>query len=124
MHSNQTHVNEIKKTGGSFVANGGWVERKFHGRPRTRLFTFLSVGWMMVSAPAVFIVFRDLGRWNEPPTLAGKLEAVAFEQWVGLFLILLHLLFVTLAIHFHFTEDPREEVFPEDDPDHGRHKLY
>ena len=117
-------MNGIKQKDDGFVANGGWVARKFFGRPRTRLFTFLSVGWTIVSAPAVFIVFRDAGRWIEPTTLSGKLSAVTFEQWVGIFLILLHLVFVMLAIRFSLTEQPREEVFSEDHPDRDPHNLY
>jgi hypothetical protein len=113
-------MNEMKKVGDRFVANGGWVARKFCGRPRTRLFTFLSVFWIVVSSPALFIVLRDSARWTEPPTLSGKLSAVAFEQWVGIALVLLHLVFVALAVHFHLTEQPREEVFLEDNPDRDR----
>ncbi len=117
-------MNEIKRAGDRFTSNGGWVMRKFYGRPRTRLFTFLSVFWIVVSAPALFIVFRDSTRWTESPTLSGKLGAIAFEQWIGIVLILLHLAFVTLAGCFHLTEQPHEEVFLEDDPDRGPHKLY
>src|SRR5690349_3425239 len=117
-------MNEINKESGRFVADGGWVARRFWGRPRTRLFTFLSAGWIMVSAPALFIVLRDSGRWTEPLTLVGKLGAIAFEQWVGIALILLHLVFVFLAIRFHFTEERRAEIFQEDNPDKDPHKLY
>ena len=78
----------------------------------------------MVSAPALFIVLRDSERWTEPPTLSGKLGAIAFEQWIGFFLIVLHLLFATLAVRFHFTEIRREEVFLEDNPNPDPHKLY
>ena len=105
------------------VANGGWVMRRFYGRPRTRLFTFLSVGWIVVSAPALFIVFRDSARWIKPPTLSEKLSGIAFEQWVGIALILLHLVFVALAVRFHFTEERREEVFLEGNPDTDPHNL-
>jgi hypothetical protein len=117
-------MNEIKKSGDSSAANGGWVKRKFYGRPRTRLFTLLSLFWIAVSAPAVFIAFSDTRRWVQATSLSEKLRAVAFEQWIGLLLIVLHLLFVTLAIRFHFTEEPREEVFLEGNPDRDPHKLY
>ncbi|MBI3852205.1 MAG: hypothetical protein HY298_18265 [Verrucomicrobia bacterium] len=117
-------MSETKKVGDRFVANGGWVKRKFYGRPRTRLFTFLSVGWIVVSAPALFIVFRDSSRWIDPPTLSGKLGGIAFEQWVGIALILVHVVFVALAVRFHLTEQPHEEVFLEDNPDTDSHKLY
>jgi hypothetical protein len=104
--------------------NGGWVMRKFYGRPRTRLFTFLSVFWIAVSAPAIFIVLRDSERWTQPPTLSGKLSAIAFEQGIGIALVLLHLVFVALAVCFHLTEQPCEEVYLEDNPDRDPHKLY
>lgn len=97
------------------------MKRNFYGRTRTRLFTLLSLFWIVVSAPAVFIVFSNTRRWNQATSLSEKLRAVAFEQWIGLFLILLHLLFVTLAIRFHFTEEPCEEVFLEDNPDRDPH---
>lgn len=117
-------MNEIKKTDGRYVANGGWVMRKFYGRPRTRLFTFLSVFWIMVSGPAIFIVFRHSDRWTTPSTLSEKLNAIAFEQWVGIGLIAVHFVFAVLAIRFNLTEQPREEVFLEDNPDTDPHKLY
>ena len=118
------NMKQSKLTDDRFVANGGWVMRKLSGRPRLRLFTFLSVGWTVVSAPALFIVFRDSERWTEPPTLSGKLSAIAFEQWVGSTLFLLHLVFVTLAVRFHLTEQPREEVFLETNPVRDPHNLY
>jgi hypothetical protein len=117
-------MNEIKQSGDGFVADGGWVKRKFYGRPRTRLFTLLSLFWIAVSVPAGFIVFSHTECWVRATSISEKLRAVAFEQWIGLFLIVLHLLFVTLAIRFHFTEEPREEVFLEDNPDQDPHKLY
>ncbi len=117
-------MNEIKKSGDNFVANGGWVKRRFYGRPRTRLFTLLSLLWIPVSGPAAFIVFSHTERWAHAASLSGKLRAIAFEQWIGLFLILLHLVFVILAVRFRFTEVPCEEVFLEDNPDRDPQNLH
>jgi len=84
----------------------------------------LSLFWIAVSAPAVFIVFFQSDRWVRATSISERLRGVTFEQWIGLFLILLHLLFVTLAVRFHFTEKPREEVFLEDNPDREPDRLY
>ena len=114
----------FKPTSGESQASGGVVKRQLLGRPRTRLFTLLSLLWIVVSLPALFIVFAGIGRWNQATSWPEKLRSVAFEQWIGLFLILLHLVFVTLATHFHFREAPREEVFLDDNPDHDPQNLY
>lgn len=69
--------------------------------------------WLFPSAGALWILARN-PPWSGATGWRDTLAAVAVEQWMALGLLLLHGVFVGLAIRFHFREEPKE-LPPEED---------
>jgi len=93
------------------VENGGWVSRRTVGRPRARLFGFLSILWLGVSLCASF------------PFWKGWPESFGYVEWVCGALLVAHAVLVTLAIRFLLTEQPRAFVEQHHSPRSNTREL-
>ena len=82
-------------------------------KSRTILYTVLSILWLFPSAGALWILARN-PPWSGALGWREILAAVALEQWIALGLLLLHGIFVGLALRFHLREEPKE-LPPEED---------
>jgi len=110
--------------GGHIVKGGGRVEGEtHHGRPKLRLFAIASVIWVFPSFGAIWIVGPDVTHWFRAESFLEGLQAIAFEQWIALFILLAHPVFACLAWHYYRTEPLKEEKGWEPDSDDGLHKL-
>ena len=94
------------------VHGGGWFTRQTIGRPKARLFTFLSIIWLCVSIPA------SMPFWLGLP---GPFFAV---HWLCTLLLLPHPVFVVLAIIFSLSERPRTITEAVPNPDRDIRNLY
>ena len=90
----------MNPAGEKLVSNLPEAEEKRHGPARTRLFTMLSFLWIFPSLGALVIIGLDFFRWFDSPTILEGLGRIRFEQWIALGLLVLHALFVGLAIRF------------------------
>jgi hypothetical protein len=95
------------------VHGGGWVKCQFVGRPKTRLFVFLSLIWLGVSICASAPFWLD--SW--PPSFSGV-------EWLCLLLMLPEPVFIVLAIVFALTEQPKSITEHIPNPDYDIRKLY
>ncbi len=94
------------------VERGGWVTRQTVGRPRARLFGFLSVIWLCVSICASFPF------WDGWPHSFGYLE------WLCSALLVPQPVIIVLAVVFLLTEPPRTITEQHSNPDYDIRKLY
>ena len=90
--------------GEKLVSNDPGTEEKRPGQARTLLFTVLAFLWIFPSLGALPIVGLDFFRWFDSPTILEGLGRIRFEQWIALGLLVLHALFVVLAIRFRRSE--------------------
>jgi len=97
----------------NIVHGGGWVRRQSVGRPKTRLFAFLSLVWLGVCVCASAPFWLD----NWPPTFSDG-------EWLCLLLMLPEPVFIVLTIVFALTEQPRNITEHIPNPDHDIRKLY
>ena len=104
-------------TNEGIVEGGGWGDATQRYQPRARLFTMLAVLWVFPSAGAGVIIGGDFIRWFQSPTVLAGVQAVAFEQWIALGLLMLHVLFVALAIWFHRREPIKEVIVRVQNPE-------
>ena len=74
---------------------------------RAILFTVLSILWVGPTGGAVWIIASNAA-WSRASSVREGVLAVAVEQWIALGLLLLHILFIVLALRFHRTEEPKE----------------
>ena len=74
------------------------AEEKRPGQARALLFRMLAFLWIFPSLGALVIIRGDFLRWFNSPTLLEGLGRIRFEQWIALGLLVLHALFVVLAI--------------------------
>jgi hypothetical protein len=103
------------------VAGGGLVERKCPPyQPKALLFKVLSFLWVIPSLTSLFILGSS---WPRANSAVEFLAAVKVEQWVAAGLLLVHPVFVFLALRFRRTERFKETVL-EPDPDHDANNLY
>jgi hypothetical protein len=108
----------------NIVHGGGWVEGERRlGRPKARYCTLVSLLWVFPSAGASFILTSGFRNWSQAESLGERLEAVAFEQWIALVILLAHLVFIGLACFYWRTEPLREEAGWEPNPDQDLRKL-
>lgn len=92
------------------IHDGGWRAVTMRGRRRARFFGFMSVVWLLVSAPVL------LFGWQ------GGMEVVGGWSWLVLGLACLHPVWLGLAIWYGLTERPRtytENMIEEDEIDQG-----
>ena len=87
------------KSQSDIVEGGGWITRQTLGRPRARLFGFLSIIWLCVSICASL-------------------------PWLCSVLLVPQPVFVVLAVVFLRTEQPRTITEEHPNPDHDMRKLY
>jgi hypothetical protein len=80
----------------------------FAPTPRSLTFRYLAILWCLPSFGAVWLLWAQWGRVAAQPTFLGKLSAFSLEQWVSLVLLLLHMTFVGLAVHFQRKEKATE----------------
>lgn len=100
------------KSHSHIVAGGGWVTRQSMGRPRARLFGFLSVLWLGVSICASFPF------WDGWPHAFSELE------WVCGALLIPQPVFIALTLLFLLTEKRRPITEQPPNPDYDIRKLY
>jgi hypothetical protein len=100
------------KSSTQIIAGGGWMTRQMVGKPRARFFGFLSVIWLAVTIGASFPF------WDGWPDSFGSGERLCSV------LLVLHLVFIVLALVFLLTERPRR--FAEHLPNSPRdlRKMY
>jgi len=104
------------------IANDCWVEVTQRYRPKTNLFTVLTVLWLFPTTGAVVIVALNAPRWFGSESLAEAFRAIGFEQWIALGLIAAHPVFAWLAWRYRRIEPFREQVvsMPNPEIDSGR----
>ena len=103
----------LRMKSSDIVAGGGWVRRQSVGKPKTRLFTFISVVWLGVSLCASIPFWLDT--W--PPSFSGL-------EWLCLLLMAPQVVFIALATAFALTENPRSITEHIPNPDYDLRKLY
>ena len=110
MHRDRTMVgiqalmHPVNPAGEKLVINDPGTEEKRPGQARTLLFTMLAFFWIFPSLGALVIIGGDFLRWFDSPTILEGLGRIRFEQWIALGLLVLHALFVVLAIRFRRNE--------------------
>lgn len=93
------------------IANRGWIKRRGVIRPKTRLFTVLSLIWCAVSVtPARLLILHQVA----------SISDIGFVCWT---LILPHPVFILLALFFRLTERETivEQMIP--DPNYDLHRM-
>ena len=102
-----------RQAGGASPAS----EPKRRHQPKAALFRMLSMLWFFPSTGAVLILAMTGARWRQADgAWFAPLNAVSFEQWIALVVLLAHPLFAWLAWRLRRTE-PWKEIKPEPDPD-------
>ncbi len=71
---------------------------------RKLLFRVLSLLWLFPTAGAVWIWATESRGFRASPSLVGTLAAVTLEEWIGLVLVLLHVVFIGLAFRYRKME--------------------
>jgi hypothetical protein len=94
------------------VYRGGWIVRQIVGRPKARLFGFLSIIWLLVSVAASFGL-----RAQWPPSFSGLNLLCAV-------LLAFQLVFIVLAVVFWLVEQPRTIIEQHPNPDYDPRNLY
>lgn len=94
------------------VEGGGWITRQTIGRPKARLFGFLSAVWFGVALSASFPF------WDGWPESFGPLE------WLCGALLLPQPVFIALTLVFLATEPPRPILEQHRNPDYDIRNLY
>ena len=85
-----------------------------HYQPRALLFRTLAWLWIFPTVGALVILLRGFQQWPQVHGLRAALEALTFEQWCAIAVLLVHVAFVILAARLRKTEPFRE--VPPDDP--------
>jgi hypothetical protein len=88
----------VNPPGEKLVADPREAEEKRPGQGRALLFRMLAFLWIFPSLGALVIIGGDFLRWFDSPTFREGLGRIRFEQWIALGLLVLHALFVALAI--------------------------
>jgi hypothetical protein len=112
--------------GQPIVANGGWKEGQPRmGRPKATLFLTLTLLWVFPSFGAFWLVVFHDAAWRRADGLLATLGMIRFEQWIGLAILLAHVMFGSLAWHYR-RHEPLQEIVTGDEPnpDDEPKKLY
>ena len=103
------------------IAGGAESGPARRSQPRALFFSVLALLWAFPSVGALCILIPGLWNWGQAPGWRAVLRDVAFEHWIALGVLLLHPVFVLLAMRFRKTEQPREiELDGPALPDLGR----
>jgi hypothetical protein len=97
----------MEPPGEKLVRDLSEAEEKRPGQARALLFRMLAFLWIFPSLGALVIIGGDFLRWFNSPTFLEGLGRIRFEQWIALGLLVLHALFIGLAIRFRRSEAPR-----------------
>ncbi|MBA4150731.1 MAG: hypothetical protein H0X66_21670 [Verrucomicrobia bacterium] len=103
------------------VAQPGWIEEKRCYQRKALLYKTLATLWVVPSLTSLFVIAYQF------PQATGVLETlklVRLEQWLSLFVLLLHPIFLYLAVRHRRTEIPTEHVVLVPDPTYDPKKLY
>ena len=95
----------------TIVAGGGWHDRQVMTRPKACFFTFLSGAWLPIAAVGAWLLCAG------PSSSPGWHSA----YW---FAVLPEPLFISLAVLFWSTEQPRLTREKQPNPDFDLRKLY
>ena len=88
------------------------------GRPKATLFLMLTVLWIFPSFGAAWMIGSDARRWFDAASFLAALGVIRLEQWIGLALLLGHVVFGWLAWHYRRNE-PLLEIVADDESDSG-----
>ena len=88
----------MEPPGEKLVRDLSEAEEKRPGQARALLFRMLAFLWIFPSLGALVIIGGDFLRWFDSPKFLEGLGRIRFEQWIALGLLVLHALFVVLAI--------------------------
>ncbi len=72
-------------------------EEKFK-TPKFILFFVLSILWIFPSLTAIWMIARDFSAMRNANDVGEFFFAIKLEQWVGVILLLLHAVFIFLAV--------------------------
>ncbi len=78
-------------------ADNGREEEKFK-TPKAILFFVLSILWIFPSLTAIWLIARDFSAVRNAHDVGERFSAIKLEQWVGVILLLLHAVFIFLAV--------------------------
>jgi hypothetical protein len=98
-----------------FIKGGGWINRSFTGRPKTRVFWVLTAGWLLVTIPAIKPLWLELD---------SGFSIMVSEWWFCLLFISPHPVFLGFALWFNLTEKPRTITESIRDPNYDPRNLY
>ena len=94
----QALIDHVNPAGEKLVTDLSEAEEKRPGQARALLFRMLAFVWIFPSLGALVIIRGDFLRWFDSPTMLEGLARIRFEEWIALGLLVLHALFVVLAI--------------------------
>lgn len=94
----------------NFINGGGWIVHEAFGRPKARLFAFLSLVWCLVCVVAGMLVYSE--------------EMSLIYRWACVALLTLEPVFIVLAIVFAIFEKPRAFRGYLPNPDYDASNLY
>jgi hypothetical protein len=94
------------------VAGGGWVTRQTVGKPKARLFGFLSVIWTGV------LIGASIPFWN------GSSPTFSALDWMWALLLVPEPVFIGLAIAFWIWEKPRTIIERQPNPSYDPRNYY
>lgn len=72
--------------------------------PKSILYFVLSILWIFPSLTAIWMIARDFSDVRAAQGLGEFLTTVKLEQWVGVILLLVHAVFIFLAIRCRRTQ--------------------
>ena len=94
------------------------------GRPKATLFLMLTVLWIFPSFGAAWMIGSDARRWFDAAGFIAALEMIRLEQWIGMAILIAHVVFGWLTWHYRRNEPWQEIVMgDEPNPDHEPKKL-
>jgi hypothetical protein len=98
------------KSNTRIVHGGGWVKRRFIGKPKALIFTYISVVWLVIA------ICASIPLWFEGP----------FSRlvWLSICLIALEPVFVVAALVFWLIEPPRPVTYCRSNPDYDERNFY
>lgn len=90
------------------LADDDWIEERRCYQTKALLFRTLALLWILPSLTSIFVIVYLF------PQASGVIEAlklIRVEQWLSLLVLLVHPVFIYLAVRHRRTEIPTERVF-------------
>jgi hypothetical protein len=113
-----------EKAGSNIVCSGGWP----NGAPQTlaslNTYGWMAVLWIFPSLGACWIISEGWGHWLDSKSFVAFLKGIRFQEWIAILLLLMHVLWVVLAI-VKRPRSPGLHIDPAGSkPHHDLRKLY